>query len=157
MRKYGTQRGFTIVEIIAVVAIIGILAILVLPTIRVNSVRVKMAEVILATGPCKQMITELYLSGGESPGGDQFGCEQPGPNVTTYVDSVHTTDEGVIKVSLHGFGDGRLDSRTLTLAPLDNTGNYASGGGAGVARWRCGSPVEGTDIQIQYLPASCRG
>jgi type IV pilus assembly protein PilA len=156
MRKFGKQRGFTIVEIIAVVAIMGILAILVLPTIRVNTIRVKMSEVILAFGPCKAMISELYIAGGESPGAGQFGCETTGHNATTYVDSVTTTDEGVILVSLHGFNDGRLDAHTLTLAPLDNTGNLAPGGVA-VARWRCGSPVDKTDILPQYLPASCRG
>jgi type IV pilus assembly protein PilA len=156
MRKYGTQRGFTIVEIMGVVAILGILAVLVLPSIKVNAIRTKMAEVILAFGPCKAMVTEIYLSGDDPPAAGTWGCEI-GPNATTYVDSVTTTSEGVIKVSLHGFNDGRFDSHTLTLAPLDNTGTLLSTGGSAVARWRCGSPVDATDVLPQYLPASCRG
>jgi type IV pilus assembly protein PilA len=154
MRKYGTQRGFTIIEIMGVVAIIGVLLVLVLPSVKANAVRTKMAEVILAFGPCKAMVTDVYLSGGDPPGADQWGCEIAS-NATTYVDSVHTSPEGVISVVLHGFGDGRLDVHTLTLAPLDGTGNLTSGGS--VARWRCGSPVDNTDVPVQYLPASCRG
>jgi|SRR5262249_20048894 len=158
MRKYGTQRGFTIVEIMGVVAIMGILAVIVLPTIKTNAIRAKMAEVILAFGPCKQMITEVYLTGGDPPApGASWGCEV-GPNASTYVDQVTTTNEGVIIVQLHGFNDLRFNSHQVSLAPLDNTGNLTTGGQ--VARWRCGSPSDpggGTDVLPQYLPASCRG
>lgn len=158
MRKYGTQRGFTIIEIMGVVAIIGILLILVVPSVKMNAIRAKMSEVILAFDPCKQMISEVYLSGGDPPApGTNWGCEV-GPNASTYVDQVTTTNEGVIIVQLHGFNDGRFNTHQVTLAPLDSTGNLTSGGP--VARWRCGSPADpggGTDVLPQYLPASCRG
>jgi len=156
MRKYGKQRGFTIIEIMGVVAIIGILLILVLPSIKINAVRTKMAEVILAFGPCKAMVTEVYLSGGDPPDADSWGCEIAS-NATTYVDSIHTSAEGKITVWLHGFGDLRLDVHKLTLTPLDNTGSIVQAGGTGVARWRCGSPADDTDVPAQFLPASCRG
>src|SRR5215510_6584077 len=127
MRKYGTQRGFTIVEIMGVVAIMGILAVIVLPSIKTNAIRAKMAEVILAFGPCKQLITEVYLSGGDPPdAGGSWGCEV-GPNASTYVDQVTTSAEGVITVSLRGFNDGRFNAHSVTLAPLDYTGNLISG------------------------------
>jgi type II secretory pathway pseudopilin PulG len=158
MRKYGTQLGFTIIEIMGVVAIIGILLILVVPSVKMNAIRAKMSEVILAFDPCKQMISEVYASGGDPPApGNPWGCEV-GPNATTYVDQVTTTNEGVIIVQLHGFNDGRFNTHQVTLAPLDSTGNLTSG--APVARWRCGSPADpggGTDVLPQYLPASCRG
>ena len=155
MRKYGTQRGFTIVEIMGVVAIMGILAVITLPTIKTNAIRAKMAEVIFAFGPCKQLITEVYLSGGDPPAsGGQWGCEV-GPNASTYVDQVTTTAERTIIVSLRGFNDGRFNSHQVTLASLDATGNLTSGGP--VMRWRCGSPIDTTDVLPQYLPASCRG
>jgi len=157
MRKFGTQRGFTIVEIMAVVAIMGVLAVLVMPTIKVNTIRAKMAEVILAFAPCKQMISEVYLSGGDPPDSDDsWGCEVAA-NASKYVDRIKTTSEGKITVILHGFNDGRFDTMQVTLTPLDNTGNLISGGGIPVARWRCGSVVDSTDVLPQYLPASCRG
>jgi hypothetical protein len=116
-----------------------------------------MSEAILAFAPCKAMITELYASGGDPPDlADSWGCEIPS-NASTYVDSVHTSPEGVITVWLHGFNDGRLDVHRLTLAPLDNTGNLVTGGGSPVVRWRCGSPIDLTDVAAQYLPSSCRG
>jgi len=157
MRRYGTQRGFTIVEIMSVVAIMGVLAILVIPTIKVNAVRAKMAEVILAFSPCKAMISEVYLTGGDPPDSDNtWGCEVAA-NASTYVDAIKTTSEGKITVVLHGFNDGRFDTMQITLTPLDNTGNIISGGGIPVARWRCGSPADSTDVAPQYLPSTCRG
>jgi len=157
MRKYGTQRGFTIVEVMGVVAIMGVLAVLVIPAVKINTIRAKMAEVIYAFGPCKAMITEVYLSGGDPPASDNsWGCEVGG-GASTYVDAIKTTSEGKITVVLHGFnGDGRFDTHQVTLTPLDNTGNVMSGGGI-VARWRCGLPADDTDVAAQYLPSSCRG
>jgi len=155
MRRYGTQGGFTIVEIMAVVAIIGVLAVIVLPSVKANTIRVKMSEALLNFSGCKAIITEVYLSGGDSPGGGNWGCEVAA-NASTYVDNITTTDEGVITVWLHGFGDLRLNTHRLSLTPLDATGNVMTGGGY-VARWRCGSPADGTDVPAQFLPASCRG
>jgi type IV pilus assembly protein PilA len=152
MRKYGKQSGFTIIELMGVVAIIGILAIIVLPSIKSYTVRAKMSEALLAFGPCRATITEVLLSGDDSPVGGQWGCEVAS-NFSTYVDSIQTTDTGVIVITLHGFSDGRLDSKQLTLAPLDNTGTV----GGVPARWRCGSPLDNTEVPAQFLPASCRG
>jgi hypothetical protein len=73
------------------------------------------------------------------------------------VDSVQVDPIGKITVSLHGFGDLRIDTFDITLMPLDNTGNPPSGNGAPVRRWRCGSAGDGTSVLSQYLPASCRG
>lgn len=156
MRKYGTQRGFTIVEIMSVVAIMGVLAILVLPSVKINTIRAKMAEAVIAFAPCRAIITEIYLSGGDPPSDGVWGCEIAA-NASTYVDQIQTTPEGIVKVHLHGFNDLRLDFHTLTLAPLDATGNLATGGGAQVARWRCGSPADETDVPAQYLPSTCQG
>ena len=77
------------------------------------------------------------------------------------VAAVTTRDLGTIVVTLRGFNDGRLDTRDITLAPLDNTGSLPTGAGFSVRTWRCGSPIDGTDIPPQYLPvflpSGCRG
>jgi type IV pilus assembly protein PilA len=156
MRRTNSQQaGFTIVEVMIVTMIIGVLAALVLPSIRVSTARVKMSEAILALSTCKNVITELYNSGGDPPGAGNWSCEANG--VSVYVDSITTSEEGVIKASLRGFKDLRIDTHDLTLAPLDNTGNLPAGGGSTVRRWRCGSPIDGTNVFPQYLPGTCRG
>jgi len=155
MRRTNSQAGFTIVELMIVVMIIGVLAALVLPSIRANAVRVRMAEAILALDTCKNVISELYNSGGDPPGAGNWSCEAT--NVSTYVDSITTTEEGVIRASLRGFNDLRIDFHDLTLAPLDNFGNLPAPGTI-IRSWRCGSPADSTTpVPSQYLPGSCRG
>ena len=150
-----SQAGFTIVEVMIVVMIMGVLASLVLPSIRANTVRVKMSEALLAFGPCRNMITETYLGGGDIPDANNWGCETT--NVSVYVDSVTTGPLGQIIVGLRGFGDLRIDFHDITLAPLDNTGSLPTGNGAPIRRWRCGSVLDGTNVSPQFLPGSCRG
>lgn len=157
MRRPGKESGFTIVEIMIIVTIIGILVALVLPNMRSNATRARMTEAMLAFGPCRALVTEVYGAAGDTPPANEWGCEVTS-NASQYVDSVQTTADGTIKLSLKGFGDLRVDFHTLTLAPLDNTGNLPSGNGAPVTRWRCGNGVpDGTDVPAQFLPSSCRG
>jgi len=157
MRRTNSQAGFTIIEVMLVTMIIGVLAALVLPSIRVETARVKMSEALLAFGTCRNMISEIYNSGVDSPGANNWGCESvAGVPVSVYVDSIVTTEEGMIKVSLRGFKDPRIDTHDLTLTPLDNTGNLAVAGSI-VRRWRCGSVADGTDVVPKFLPSTCRG
>jgi len=156
MRRTNNQAGFTIIEVMGVVMIMGVLTALVLPTVRANAVRAKMSEAIMAFGPCRNMITEVYLSGGNSPGANQWGCEID-KDASQYVDAVSTEVGGKIKVSLRGFGDLRIDTQDLTLTPLDNTGAPMDGTEGTVRGWRCGSAADLTTVPVQYLPSSCRG
>ncbi len=159
MRKATGQAGFTIIEVMIVVTVIGVISAIVMPTFRINTVRAKVSEAILAFSNCKNMVTEVYVSGGESPGADNWGCEiQSG--ASQYVKSIKTTDEGIIRVELQG--DQRLNLFEIALAPLDATGNVAGGPGtSAIKTWRCGnasdlaSPTYALDPK--YLPNSCRG
>ncbi len=157
MRTASRQGGYTIIELMIVVMVIGVLASIVLPAIRSYTARAKMSEALLAFAPCRNAITEVYLSGGDPPTPGNWGCEITS-NASTYVDSVSTSDPGpVIKVSLRGFSDLRIDTMDLTMMPLDNTGSPPSGAGSVVRSWRCGSAADGTQVPVQFLPASCRG
>ena len=139
-----------------VIMIMGVLAALVLPNIRVNTARVKVSEALLAFGTCRNAVTEIYQGGVDPPGAGNWGCEIT-QDASVYVDSVTTDDMGLIKVSLRGFGDLRIDFHDLTLMPLDNTGSPPTGNGAPIRRWRCGSPADGTTVPPQFLPGSCKG
>jgi type IV pilus assembly protein PilA len=157
MRTASRQGGFTIIEVMIVVMIIGVLASIVLPAIRSYTARAKMSEALLAFAPCRNIITEIYQSGGDPPTPGNWGCEITS-NASKYVDTISTWDPGpVIKVSLRGFSDLRIDTHDLTMMPLDNTGSPASGIGSVVRTWRCGSAADGTQVPAQFLPASCRG
>ncbi len=140
-----------------VIMVIGVLAAIILPNVRLNAARARMSEAILALTPCKNAVTELYNSGGDPPGAGNWGCEIDA-DASQYVYSIATSPEGVIKASLRGFNDLRINNHDLTLAPLDNTGNLPAPGGL-VRSWRCGSPTDwtGTDVPAQFLPGTCRG
>jgi type IV pilus assembly protein PilA len=150
------QGGFTIIEIMIVVVIIGVLATVAVRAANEYSARAKLAEAILALTNCRTLIAEVYLSADALPTAGNWGCEVASGH-SKYVDTIDTTDEGIIKVGIRGTGDLRLDFHTITMAPLDATNALMSGPGVRVSRWRCGASVDGTDISVDRLPSTCRG
>jgi len=154
MRK--NQAGFTIIEIMLVVAIIGILAIVAIRSASGYAVRAKMSEAILALSQCRSLISEVYASADTLPTAGNWGCESS--DHSKYVATITTTDEGVIIAGLRGFGDLRIDTKDITMAPLSSTGVPMNSPGR-VARWRCGGAADGTDstIPLEVLPSTCRG
>jgi len=139
-----------------VVTIISVLASVVMPALRINTVRVKLSEAILAFAACRTTISEIYQSDGQPPADGVWNCEVT-QDASRYVDTISVDAIGKITISLHGFSDGRVDFKDLTLQPLDNTGNVPSGDGAPIRTWRCGSIGDGTQVRLDYLPNSCRG
>jgi type IV pilus assembly protein PilA len=150
------QAGFTIVEVMSIVVIIGLLAVIALPSIRLNAVRVKMTEALLAFAPCRNAVNEVYQGGGDLPADGVWGCEID-TNASQYVDQVKVDEFGKITISLRGALDPRVATLDLTLQPIDNTGSPATGNGAPLRSWRCGSILDNSQVPIQFLPSSCRG
>ena len=152
------QKGFTLIEFMSVVAVIGILASVLLPQVRSYQARAKVSEAILAFSNCRNMIHEVYLSGANIPGADNWGCEVEKPS--RYVERIRTDDAGVIRITLgNQIGDLRLAIHDITMAPLNGAGMIMREDDLGtpVRRWRCGSTIDGTDVKPDYLPSSCRG
>jgi hypothetical protein len=57
-------------------------------------------------------------------------------------------------------GDLRVAPKYITLAPLSRSGqrmNEDDDKGSSVFRWRCGSTLDGTDLDPNFLPSTCRG
>jgi type IV pilus assembly protein PilA len=153
------QSGFTFIELMAVVAIIGIITTIALPNIKNYTARAKVSEAMLALTACRTAVQEVYLTGGDTtPGPDNWGCESG--NTSKYVESIHTTDFGIIKVRLSpAVGDGRIANADITMAPLNRANQPMDDNDMGTAvyRWRCGSSIDGTDMDLNFLPSSCRG
>jgi type IV pilus assembly protein PilA len=146
-------HGFTLIELMIVVTIIAILAAVALPAFQSYSTRAKISEVILTLGACRTTITEVYQSGGTPPAPGNWGCEGAS---SRYVASVSTDANGVVTATLTGIA-ADVNGRTVTLVPLIQGAPAvaASDMGKSVSAWSCGG--SGTDLAMNYLPASCRG
>lgn len=153
MRK--VQQGFTLIELMIVVAIIGILAAVALPAYKDYTLRAKMSEVVLAASACRTSITETYQASNALPAAGSWGCEVATGSGTKYVDSIATDAAGVITVTTTAaFNDARADSKDVTLIPMAGAA-AASAVGDNITGWTCGGT--GTTVDLQLLPASCRG
>ena len=150
-----SQAGFTLIELMIVVAIIGILAAVALPAYADYAARAKVSEILLAASACRTAVTEGYQSADATPGGGAWGCESAAPT-SKYVDSVTTTDDGVITVTASAASDlpATVRGTTIKLVPTDATGSpltFAPGTAVG------GFTCQPDTMPAKYLPGSCRG
>ncbi len=162
--KRSMQKGFTLIELMIVVAIIGILAAVALPAYQDYTKRAKMSEVILAASACRTTVTEIYQtnSAGSLPVANAWGCEAS-TSTSKYVAKIETDVAGGIVVTVQGFGDTAIDTKTVSLVPTDSTGAASPTAGTSVNRWVCGNTAAigtstvVTTVPSKFLPGSCRG
>jgi len=153
-----TQSGFTLIEVMIVVAVIGILASVAMPAYRDYAARAKVTEAIVQLNNCRNTVQEVYMAGGALPGIGNWGCEAENPS--KFVERIATTSEGIVIVTIGGqVGDLRLSQKDVTMAPLNASNDVMSDVDIGtpVRRWRCGGVGDGTDLNPNFLPSSCRG
>ena len=149
MRQY--QKGFTLIELMIVVAIIGVLAAIAVPAYQSYTIRARMSEVVIAASSCRQAITETLAAASALPGAGNWNCEST--NSSRYVSSVATDDAGVVTITIQNISND-VNGRRVTMRPLKQDGTAPSLGDK-VFQWVCGGT--GTDVDLKYLPGSCRG
>jgi type IV pilus assembly protein PilA len=136
--KRNVQQGFTLIELMIVIAIIGILAAVALPAYQDYSIRAKASEMILATGPAKNVISEAAIVNGALPGSTA---------------AVQTINQGVVSsltwsgsyIEVVSNASTLGASVTLRLTPTLSTS------AAGGLLWTC-TAAAGT----RYMPSSCQ-
>jgi type IV pilus assembly protein PilA len=156
MNSARSIQGFTLLEVMVVAAIIGVLAAIALPAYQGYSVRAKVSEVILAMSTCRSSVTEIYQAGGTAPLAGGWGCESG--DGSKYVASVTTSAHGRVTATIRNIA-GDVDGKQITLTPMSASevpANTGSDLGNGLWGWRCGHSADGTDLNIKYLPGSCR-
>ncbi len=156
-----TQRGFTLIELMAVVAVIAILAMLALPNMQDRIVRAQIVEAVPIADIAKPGIGAAWQATKSLPADNTaLGLPQADKIVGNLVRSV-TIDNGAIHIVFGNKANSALQGKTLSLRPA-----VVEDAPVVPVAWLCGHAtapqkmvVQGadkTDVPERYLPMNCR-
>jgi len=156
-----TQRGFTLIELMAVVAVIAILATIALPSMQDRIVRAQIVESVPIADIAKPGIGAIWQATKTLPSDNAaLGLPQADKIVGNMVRSV-TVEDGAIHIVFGNKANGALQGKTLSLRPavVDDAPIVP-------VAWLCGHSkapdkmvargTDKTDVPERYLPLNCR-
>ena len=165
--KRTLQKGFTLIELMIVVAIIGILAAVALPAYQDYTIRAQVAEGPSLSSGLKTAISDLYSAKGSWPVDNaEAVCGKTGAtcagsaatdNQGNYISEIAVVD-GSMDITFGNNANAKITGKKLSIRPgVDAAGNIT---------WICGkataptgitvSGADVTDVDLRYLPTSCK-
>lgn len=146
-----TNKGFTVIELMAVVAIVSILAVVALAAYSDYAVRSNVADAMGFAAEAKTKVSQYYYNNEEMPRSNvQAGLAAP----AEYEKFDHirrlelSTKEpyGTITITFRLPGT-KADNKMLRLTPSTTDG---------IIYWRCSAPAD-KGIDVNQMPPNCRG
>ena len=147
----GTQRGFTLIELMIVVAIIGVLASIAIPQYQNYTARAQVSEALNVLSGVKSELAERYAFSGNFGTGQDTGMEEL-VSQTRYIQSVdyfYREDNVAIGIAMRDAAPVSEDIRGKRLR-IELIADE------GAIKWSCMSAKQ-NGIDEKYLPGSCRG
>lgn len=154
MQTAARQGGFTLIELMIVIAIVGILAAIALPAYQDYTIRAEVSEALAYAAEAKTSIAEFYATRGQMPTAAQAGIET-NPNTAVIASIKYADNSGLIGIGLQaGVTPNGVLNEGFTLSAVTVATSRS-------VRWVCGTDTQAgglaSDIDVKYLPSSCRG
>jgi type IV pilus assembly protein PilA len=147
------MQGFTLIELMIVVAIIAILAAIALPAYQDYTIRSQVSEGSVLADGAKTAITEYYENKGVFPNANTTAGLAKSDSINgKYVKTLDVSSPGMIKATYSStaprVANSKIDGKVLAFSAITN-------GGVGSVVFHCAN--SNTNVDLKYLPASCRG